>query len=116
MIVDEAKAKIIINMNGKEYLAYKKYQDEKSKLFNKKSFRILIGCIYSLRYLIMALFVYLLGRWLINTMFPTVYIPTNFGTFIYNGFIIPYLMVYGLVLMIGIAWIIHGFGFIVVKR
>ena len=101
---------ININMSGKEYLDHLKYQDNKSK----NSWKAVKSLIYQWRYFISAILIYLLGSLFIQTIFPVT--PVNYGVFNIGSFVFPYIVLYVLIFMIAIAWIIHGFGFIIVRR
>lgn len=116
MILDETKGRFNVNMNGKEYLNYRKYYDGKNKDFFRKFWKDIIGIFYAFKYFIFALLTYGFGRMLINTAFPTPYVPVEYGYFMVNSIVVPYLLVYLLAICVGFAWLIHGFGFIIVKR
>jgi len=112
MIIDEAKGKFIVNMNGKEYLHYRQYTDNKSKNFTKN----LKNIVDISKYFVLAFIIYILGKWLISTIFPTQYVAKNYGMFSIYGFVFPYLLLYIVIVMIAFAWLLHGFGFIIIKR
>lgn len=93
--------KFNINMNGKEYLAYEQWRESKRWHFkiSKKQKEILVWFGLSLSSFI--------GLWiLIVAMFPS---PVHHTVYTWNGVF----MFMGIAA--GISWILHGFGFLLVK-
>lgn len=96
----DKKEKININMNGKEFLEYTKYKDSrKIKWTTKNKTRLIV--------IIIILTVALTLLAIIDML---TYEPSTPINFTWNG------IKMFLVICIGIAWVSHGFGFILVRR
>jgi len=90
-------------MNGTEYIKYKKFKLEKNK-------KIKNALTTSIPFFLIALIL----------IFVIIYIhevpeSKSYGFTIYKGFIIPNLIIYIVIISICLAWIFHGFGFIIIK-
>lgn len=118
---DDTKLKV--NMNGTEYLAYKQYKDKTRKPLTKNQ-KIAVLC-FSFS-IILSLFLISL----INDLTYIKPIPTsvaisenlrNSPDISWNAIAKAFVIVKADILifvlfMIAIAWVIHGFGFIIIKR
>lgn len=103
---------ININLSGKDYMQFCKYEDNKTK----RNWKAIKELVYAWRYFISAGFIYGIGQILIVTIFPIKTIPITYGSFEFFGLVFPYLLLYIMIILIGLAWLIHGFGFIIIKR
>lgn len=117
------KENLRVKMSGKEYLDYKKYQDKKPKFkFTNHQIGILL-IIFS----ILIGIIFIMG---IHEMFKEP-IPINkvdyTKAFIESGnmdwsslfkamILINPAVFYFVIILIGFAWAIHGFGFIIIRR
>lgn len=97
--------KIKTTMSGKEYLQYLKYKEEKAKRNNKEITKH-FGTHwrkYATGFGILALFAFVDG------MIAATRTPKPFE-------INPEWLLAFLIVMIGLSWLIHGVGFVLVKR
>jgi len=92
--------KINVNMDGEEYLRYL----EKRKIKIKTGHIIIIISVCGL------LLIPFIHEYF-NPPEPVIYGYTTF-----KGYIIPNILIGTVILSICLAWVIHGFGFIIVKR
>ena len=98
--------KIKTEMTGKEYLEYLKYKDAKSKAASESLTKHLNK--YGWRYVISGGFFILLIA-IIETLTYTEPVRYTFDEYMQFSFIF-------LLIAIGISWIIHGVGFVIIKR
>lgn len=98
-----------VRMNGKEYLDYKKYRDKLPTVFSKKQVQGLIILAITLGLAVIAFTT-------IDKYFTPDPAPINYGSSIIYGLVIPNMLIYFMIASIGIAWIFHGFGFIIIRR
>lgn len=115
--------KIKVNISGKEYLDLKKYHDSKPSLFDPRQ---IAGLLIILFTVILGILAYSLIDDLFND--PIITSKDKFLTSIgsiqdltWNNilkiFFITHIEIIGIVLiLIGVAWVFHGFGFIIIKR
>ncbi len=101
-----------INLSGKQYIDYLKYEANKPRA----DLRRLKEITYNLRYFAYATVVAIGGMLIMDKLFPTKYVTKDFGVTLIGVFPIPNLLIYVLAFMIGLAWVFHGFGFIIVRR
>lgn len=117
--------KINVNMKGKEYLEYLKYEHSLPTMFTKKQVKGMFIIATTIIIAIVALFA-------IKDIFKTTTVTLTAKQVFLNSvsslsditwdnllklFFIAHIEIIGLVfLFIGIAWLFHGFGFIIIKR
>lgn len=95
-----------INMDGKTFIEYEKYKKTNSDFSTPKIQGLLI-IIFSLSSLVL---IPLIHEWF-NPPPPIVW-----GTTMLNGIAVNNGLLVFIIVCIGIAWILHGFGFILVRR
>lgn len=94
-----SKEIININFNGKEYLEYKKYKDEKRKAFwTKENKYILLG------FSSLVTLCFFITFWISQLTYK----PSTFN-FSWEG------IAMFIAIAIGLGWIIHGVGFLLVR-
>lgn len=98
--------KLKVRMNGKEYVDYLKYK--KIKLSKNQQFAMWIFLFCGLGIVLLVV--------LINDLTYTPPPPTEYTYYDFWGYPITSVVVHFLLISIGIAWILHGFGFILVRR
>ena len=114
-----------VRMTGKEYLDYKKYKDSLPPYFSKQQVRGLIIITVTIIVAILALAA-------IKDIFQVETVAVTSKQIFLNSitslsdltwdnllklFFITHIEVIGIVvLLIGVAWVLHGFGFIIIKR
>ncbi len=115
---DSTKFRKVINVNlsGKEYLDFLRYEDYNQKRNLKKFWKVTKQVMFTLRYFIVALVVWMLGRIIIDTLYPRIPVTFDFGILHIGWFVIPYILVYIVIIIIAVAWLFHGVGFVLIKR
>lgn len=102
---------IRVNMDGQDYLQYKNW---KNRPINKQFKNFLIGF---LPLFFIALTVLIGGLAILDYMYPSEPFVSSVPNIMYiGGSAIPTYLMSGLVLSVGISWIIHGVGFVIIKR
>jgi hypothetical protein len=99
-----AKEIIKIKLNGDDYLNYLKYKDSQKIDWNpenKKRLFILL-CLA-----LISIFLTIIIKLVLDRVYPIVNTPFVFNSDWFAGFIL---------VCIGLAWVLHGFGFIIVRR
>lgn len=114
-----------VRMTGKEYLDYKKYKDSLPVMFNKKQVHGIIIVTLTIILAILSL-VAIKDIFAVETVAITskeVFLESiqSLDDLTWNNllkiFFITHIQIIGLVvLFMGIAWVLHGFGFIIIKR
>ncbi len=98
-----------VRMTGKEYLDYKKYKDSSPAIFSKNQVQGIVIIAVTLMLTIVAFIT-------IDNYFKPDLVPVNYGSSIIYGIVIPNMLIYFLLASIGIGWIFHGFGFLIIRR
>lgn len=94
------KETVNINFSGKDYLEYKKYKDEKAKEFWTKENKIIISVLSG---------IFILGFFI--TIWINMLLPKAVSSFNYTWEGIGMF----LAICIGLGWIAHGVGFLLVR-
>lgn len=110
------KDKIIINMDGKQYLDYLHYKDFKREDRIKILGEAIRKFLVNFQLIFYGFITWLFGSIIIETIFSKPPFYANYGTFLLFGLQFPYLLLYVILIMIGISFIFHGFGFIIIRR
>jgi len=115
---DDTKLSVNVNMTGKEYIEYRKI---KSPLFSKPVSKEMKK---AMPYFVFSVLLIIVLSFLISSIFYQPPKPINFEKAIPNilsmswndiGKVIA--VNYGLIIIlcVGVAWVLHGFGFIIIK-
>jgi len=97
--------KINVNMNGKEFIEYEQSKKIRLKPSQKEAVFFFVISILGI-----LLFIYL-----ISLFYSEPYVP-NSTIIWYHGFPVSLDMINIIILLIAVSWVIHGFGFIIIKR
>ena len=115
---DDSKLRVNVNMTGKEYIEYRKI---KSPLFSKP---ISKETKKAMPYFVFSALLIIVLSVLINSIFYQAPEPSNFEKATHNvlnmswsdiGKVIAVNYGFIIILCVGLAWVLHGFGFIIIK-
>ncbi len=114
-----------VRMNGKEYLDYKKYRDSLPPYFTKQQlaglFIIAVTVIIGIVAIASIIDMFEVKPTITSSKDLFLSSITSFADLTWNNmlklFFITHIEIIGVVLLlIGVAWVLHGFGFIIIKR
>ena len=110
-MIDSIKKQINIEMNGEEYLNYLKFRKADWRIPESFKRFFSVSWIYFTLAGVLAFATAIIGS-ILST--PTT--PKPFTYSVIYGFPVYHVVITFLMVAIGIAWILHGFGFIIIKR
>lgn len=100
---------INVNMDGEDYYKHLHLMDLRKRRTNKKIFS-------AMPFFIVSVILMVLCFLLIQDVTYVKPQPVDYGSTAIHGYVIPNIMIYFIVVSICLAWVFHGFGFLVIRR